>query len=218
MLEQKYFYWIIIIAALIAIYYLYEEINSLKKIMIPTYQKSMAMENVVIGIEKKIENTIHNYFKQNRKNPTDHDSPVLSITYRSDVVGNDRGNLSIKYTDLDDSKANDLMKKIKKEGNNIDQINMRLKKHLGISGHGVKKTTESEGGINIQIETDKSDFSNLLNGLAEDNGSEYNENNDNLDSDAIKSISDSLQATNLPPEHSLSELPKTLKKNVKKNS
>lgn len=104
MIQTKYYIFIGIIILLIVLYYFYDDISQVKKLFIPTYQKTMALEARLLEIEKRTLELASNKKKLESKN----DSPALSITYQSDMVKN--GNLSVKYADLSDTEAKKLLK------------------------------------------------------------------------------------------------------------
>ncbi|XWV26498.1 hypothetical protein QJ857_gp0571 [Tupanvirus soda lake] len=106
MIQTKYLIIIGAIICLLVLYYFYDEISSVKKLFVPTYQKTMALEAKVLELEKKA-----NEITQKKKPMIQKiDSPALSITYQSDMVKN--GNLSVKYADLSDTEAKELLKHI----------------------------------------------------------------------------------------------------------
>src|SRR5690606_29729567 len=87
---------ICVAGCLLIFYYLYNEISNVKKIMEPTYQKTMLLENKVAELEKKILNSP----KRKRRSTQ---SPVFSMTYNSaDMV---KDELSAKYRDISETEA-----------------------------------------------------------------------------------------------------------------
>jgi len=106
MIPTKYLIIIGAVVCLLILYYFYNEISSIKKLFIPSYQKTMALEAKLFELEKKATEYLPKKKLLNQKN----DSPVLSITYQSDMVKN--GNLSVKYVDLSDTEARELLKNI----------------------------------------------------------------------------------------------------------
>jgi len=112
MIETKYLIIFAAIVCIIIFYYYYGEISSIKKILKPSYQKTMSLESRIIELEKKAQtllvpkknglNDINNF--KSKKN----DSPALSITYQSDMIKN--GNLSVRYADLSESETRELRK------------------------------------------------------------------------------------------------------------
>ena len=107
MIESKYLIVIVVIICLLVLYYFYDEISNLKKLFVPTYQKTMALEAKIMELDKKtIEINQKRALPPSRKT----DSPALSITYNSDMVKN--GNLSVKYADLSESEAKRLLHNI----------------------------------------------------------------------------------------------------------
>jgi len=107
MIESKYLIVIVVIICLLVLYYFYDEISNLKKLFVPTYQKTMALEAKIMELDKK---TIEINHKRALPSSRKIDSPALSITYNSDMVKN--GNLSVKYADLSESEAKRLLHNI----------------------------------------------------------------------------------------------------------
>lgn len=122
MIQAKYLIIIGVIVCLFVLYYFYDEISSVKKMFLPTYQKTMSLEAKVFELENKNNELL----KKKSKNPII-DSPALSVTYQSDMCKN--GNLSIKYADLTDTEANELLKNINQRSN--QQTNNLPKFHNG---------------------------------------------------------------------------------------
>src|SRR6056297_2891463 len=105
MISNKYLMIICIIVALLVLYYFYDEISNVKKLFLPTYQKTMTLESKTMALEKKINEIIISGKKSNKL-----DSPPMSITYHSDMVKN--GNLSVRYSDLSDSEAQKILQQV----------------------------------------------------------------------------------------------------------
>ena len=112
MIANKYLIMIGIIICLLVLYYFYDEISNVKKLFMPTYQKTMALEAKIMDLERR--NIEFNKRKMESINCMN-DSPALSITYQSDMMRNN--NLSVKYGDLSETEAKELLQKI--ENNNI---------------------------------------------------------------------------------------------------
>lgn len=127
MIETKYLIIIGVVICVLVLYYFYDEISSTKKLMIPTYQKTMYLEAKIIELEKKTQDLSQNQQLQlkqlkntrsnsstgpsQRKKPID--SPALSITYQSDMVNKNSGNnLSVIYADLTETEVNEIRQKI----------------------------------------------------------------------------------------------------------
>lgn len=105
MIQTKYLIIIGAIICLLILYYFHDEISNVKKLFLPTYQKTMALEARVMDLEK-------NLVGSKKKSQKIVDSPALSITYQSDMVKN--GNLSVKYADVNDTEADELLRQINK--------------------------------------------------------------------------------------------------------
>jgi hypothetical protein len=106
MFRSKYLIIIGVIICLLVFYYFYDEISKIKKMFLPTYQKTRLLEEKMLLLENK-SNEVSKKKLFNVKN----DSPALSITYQSDMYKN--GNLSIKCVDVTDTEANELLKSIR---------------------------------------------------------------------------------------------------------
>lgn len=112
MIQTKYLVIIGIIICLMVLYYFYDEIKKMKKSFVPTYQKTMALESKITNIEKQIAT-----FAPKRKMITKQiDSPAYSISYQSDMIKN--GNLSVRYADITETEACELLRNMEKNKNN----------------------------------------------------------------------------------------------------
>ena len=135
MIETKYLVIIGIIVCLLILYYFYDEISNLKKSFTPIYQKTMALEAKISGIEKlsskfltpNIANIANVPDRNKKANLRKIDSPVFSISYNSDMIKN--GNLSVKYTDLSDSDAHELLQNIDKTKLNVKNVSFQQQQH-----------------------------------------------------------------------------------------
>jgi hypothetical protein len=116
MIESKYIIIISVIVCLLVLYYFYDEISSMKKLFLPTYQKTMTLEAKIAELEKKITEPIPPLPSPNKKPIKKNDSPALSITYHSDMVKN--GNSNVRYVDLSDTEGIELLKKIEESKKN----------------------------------------------------------------------------------------------------
>ena len=106
MIQTKYLIIIGAIVCLLILYYFYDEISSVKKIFLPTYQKTMELEAKLLCLEKKTNELIPKKIPVAQKV----DSPAMTISYQSDMVKN--GNLSVRYADLSVTEAKELLKHI----------------------------------------------------------------------------------------------------------
>lgn len=119
MVENKYLIIIGVIISLLFAYYCWDEISTVKKIAIPNYQRTMQLESKIIDMETKtnmlmvnLNNGGKKQIKQLRqKNHVD--SPAYSITYQSDMINKNRGNLSVVCGDLSESEINSIRGKLK---------------------------------------------------------------------------------------------------------
>ena len=131
MLETKYLLIIGAIVCILVCYYFYDEISNAKKILLPTYQKTMSLEAKITALEEEIKNHPKNISnpksKKKNSNLTPHpkkhtDSPALSITYQSDLMhGNGTGTdhyRSARYSDINDSEVVEIRKNINPYVNN----------------------------------------------------------------------------------------------------
>ena len=226
MFEKKYIIIIGLIICLLVLYYFYDEISSVKKLFAPAYQKTMALEARLLNLEKKTNDPT-----PKRKTVNKVDSPALSITYQSDMVKN--GNLSVKYTDLSDTEAKELLKKIDNVKTKPATIAHRpntiipieeLPEQKNIFIPNNKKTDfEDSETINVNIanlvrkETiaesamnDSTEYEKILNGLTKNICSE-DVFGDEIDEDIVNNISESLQFADMPSENTLSDIPSTPK-------
>lgn len=103
MIPTKYLIVIGIILSLVVIYYFFNEIKNVKKLLTPAYQKTMTLESKIMNLEEKMS-----------KKVIRNDSPALSITYQSDMIKNATGTASVKYGPLSDSEVQRAFSKIKK--------------------------------------------------------------------------------------------------------
>lgn len=116
MIPTKYLIIIGIIICLLVLYYFYSEIAKMKKSFIPAYQKTMSLESKILGIEKQINSACKRKMITNKLN-----SPVYSISYQSDMLKN--GNLSVKYADITETEAKELLQNIEKNKKNSQKHN-----------------------------------------------------------------------------------------------
>ncbi len=114
MIENKYLLMIGVIICDLILYYFYDEISNVKKTIIPSYQKTMALEAKIIELEKKTNELATRVKVPSKKCARKQiESPVMSITYQSDMI-NKNNNLSARYTDIPESEVIEIRKKIEK--------------------------------------------------------------------------------------------------------
>lgn len=240
MFQKKYLIMIGLAICLFILYFFYNEIIKVKTIIMPAYQKTMALEAKVLQLEKKTTELIS---YQHKKAVPMNESPALSITYQSDMVKN--GNLSAKYSEISESEAK-LIQKIENSKQSKTNVSTMAPNHSQkMTSYPVQKITEdrvqkptipigdfsdhtndqnedAELNVNIANIINKqnndtgimAEYEKILNGL-----SDHENDNDELDADIIKSITESIKDADIPSENSLSELPlkpKTVKKNKRK--
>jgi len=98
MIDTKIIVIICVIGCLLVCYYFYNEISSMKKIVDPTYHKTMLMEHKMTELEKRTNRFLNK--KEKRRNTQ---SPALTISYdTADMVKED---LSVKYRDISEKEA-----------------------------------------------------------------------------------------------------------------
>lgn len=245
MIQTKYLIIIGAIVCLLILYYFYDEISKVKKIILPAYQKTMALEAKVMVLEKKANEMISSKKKLiMQKN----DSPALSITYQSDMVKN--GNLSVKYADLSDTEAKELVKNINqnkiKQNNNDVQINGTnqqlsniLHQNNYIQSNDKNKIENNKNHNNVDTETinlkmtdilkknpvkmektDQLEYQKIFNELSRvptiHSENVFDEDTE-LDQDIIRSISESIQYADMPSDSILSDLPPVTTKYVNRH-
>lgn len=150
MIQTKYLIIIGVVICLIILYYFYDEIKNVKKLFTPAYQKTMALEAKVLELEKITAdlNSNKNFKKHN-------DSPALSITYHSDMIKKN-GNLSIKYADISETEAKELLKNI--EENKVKQSSTQSNSMVKKSEPVAKNTVYP---IQSVYDENFSDFENI---------------------------------------------------------
>ena len=201
MIDKKYIVIVILLVLLFIFYYLYSEISSIKKLIIPTYQKSMSLESRLSEFEKK-------KLPTNNKNITKIETPPLSITYHSDMVG--EGKLSVKYNDLTDSEAKEILKKIK-NSNNPKIIENNDKKNTMTNDDTSETINVKINDIVKKENSDISEYQNILSGLPKKSLSCSEDMFDTPDVEVVKTISESLKKENIPSTNSLSDFPERKK-------
>ncbi len=132
MIQTKYIIMIGVLICLLIIYYFYNEINSVKKLYMPTYRKTMDIEAKLIELQNNRQSYCTRPVIQNQhQNQTkkQNDSPIFSITYQSDMVKN--GNVSVKYAEVSDTEANKIIHNVKQ--NNLPQFENNTKSNININ-------------------------------------------------------------------------------------
>lgn len=148
MISTKYLIIIAIIICLLVLYYFYSEISKMKKSFIPTYQKTMSLESKILGIEKQMNSVCKRKMIANKLN-----SPVYSISYQSDMLKN--GNLSVKYADITETEAKELLQNIEKNKKNSQQYN-KLEEGSFSSPRNRSKISDGDFGVGIGENAEKS--------------------------------------------------------------
>ncbi|MEM0354177.1 MAG: hypothetical protein QXW79_01210 [Thermoplasmata archaeon] len=186
------------------LYYFYEEISNFKKLFIPTYQKLMSLETRLMQLEKKMDELFSQHKIQKE------DSSPLSITYRSDMINNN--NLSVKYTGISES---DKINPICSGQDNIPNVTQ-----LGGSPCTIKNTAPNDSGneyctnkygADCQKTLDRQNTTSFARIYSDDTF------DDEIDSEIVKNISESLRYVDLTSEQILSEIPPTPKFSNKKD-
>lgn len=168
MIETKYIIIIGIIICLLILYYFYDEIFNLKKLFMPMYHKTMILEAKIAGLEKKNINLVPN------KNPTKkNDSPAYTISYDSDMVKH--GNLSVKYADISETEAKELLKNI--EHNKTKQLQIQHKNP--IIKEQIDPLSNHNKSVGVQS-GDMSDFCTVSNECLNKKKNIYNEESDTI--------------------------------------
>jgi signal recognition particle GTPase len=170
---------------LLILYYFYDEINRVKKLFVPAYQKTMELEAKVLSLEKKAgewmeKNSQHSLkitgnTSVTKSKQSKNDSPAYSITYFSDVVRNP--NASIKYCQLSETETREIMNKSIAYGTDKQNIYDKLTNDL------VKEDITK----------------NISDELLDDFGTD-------IDAEQIKTRSETAPV-NIPSENSLSPIP-----------
>ncbi|AGC01861.1 hypothetical protein H012_gp602 [Acanthamoeba polyphaga moumouvirus] len=187
MIKTSYLIIIGAVICLLIIYYFYSEISELKKLYVPTCQKIMNVEAKVSDLDKKSLEFINRKTKYDSKN----ESPIMSITYHSDMVKKN-GNLSIKYDDLTETEANELVKKLNhntKKFNN-DKYQQDENNYAHVTTKPIN-TIYSDNNIFDSISKDQSETVKVnINEII--NNNQLKLGNDNLNSSEYQNIMDGL--------------------------
>lgn len=217
MIKTSYLIMIGAVICLLILYYFYNEISELKKILLPTCQKTMALEAKISDLNKRSLELISKKSKNEINHDTKNESPIMSITYYSDMVKN--GNLSVKYADLTETEANLLLKKVNRQSQsgNYQKTPEPYKLNKNIQS---PDKNQNPGEIiysdnNIFESEDKNDTINInIKDIINNNQLEINENfnkktmhNDNLSNSECQDILDGLTSvSNMKLSSSSSEI------------
>ncbi len=155
MIEIKYIIMIGIAVCLLVLYYFYDDISNIKKSFVPMYQKTMELEAKVLKLESESKK-ITNINPKRKKISSKNESPAFSISYQSDMIG--KGNLSVRYTDITESEANNLLKIV--DQNKIKQLSLpHIKTSPNNNCNQQNNNISNCTGTNINISAEQlSDF------------------------------------------------------------
>nr|WBF70871.1 hypothetical protein [Megavirus caiporensis] len=204
------------VICLLILYYFYNEISELKKILLPTCQKTMALEAKISDFNKRSLDLISKKSKNEINHDIKNESPIMSITYYSDMVKN--GNLSVKYADLSETEANELLKKLNHQSHsgNYQKISDSYQPNKNIQlPDKNQKSCEIIYSDNIFESEDKNDTINInIKDIINNNQLETNEkinkkieHNDNLSNSECQDILDGLTSvSNMKLSSSSSEI------------
>ncbi|AGF85428.1 hypothetical protein QJ854_gp354 [Moumouvirus goulette] len=207
MIKTSYLIIIGVVICLLIIYYFYSEISELKKLYVPTCQKIMNIEAKVSDLDKKS----LEFFNRKNRYESRNESPIMSITYHSDMVKKN-GNLSIKYDDLTETEANELVKKLnyntKNNNHKYQSDKIFNQEKNGLSNENVESKNIIYSDNNIfdsisknQSETVKVNINEII------NNNQLRFGNDNLNSTEYHNIMDGLTTSiNAVKEDSGSEI------------
>jgi hypothetical protein len=177
MIETKYLIMIGSIICLLILYYFYDEITNIKKMFIPAYQKTMALEAKLIDLEKR--NPSQKLLKSNNR-PAD--TPILSLSYQSPAAKTNE-NASVRCIDLSDTEAKELIATINKTKNSL---NSKSGQH-GVTGSNTNPGVSSIDIINNNISSlIKNNNANIINGAKSNNSK--NNTSGNIKNNASNNI------------------------------
>jgi len=151
-----------------------------------TYKKTMVLENKILELEQKV----------SPKNDHSVNSPVFDITYQSDMKKN--GNLSVKCSDVSDTEAKKMIKKLKNKCFSDSDC-----QSLG------KKNQSEVFNVDISnvLKPETSDYKKLLDNLSKKPAEDaFDGEKCELDSDVIRHISESVREGNFDSEAQLSDI------------
>ena len=216
MFDKRYIIIIAVIVCLFVLYYFYDGISSLKKLMVPCYQKSMALETRMMALEKKLDTT------PKKKSKTE--SPVYSITYQSDMAKNN--NLSSKFEEVSETEAKKIFRNLQKKSeakekkSEADIGSRVLSKNDGLASsvqNTPKRIIEESDCFDVNfadILNKGNEYKKILDGLsANDNKIQT----DDINTEIVRGLSESVKLPDIESEDILSELPKKKAKKSKTN-
>lgn len=100
MFKTKYLIIIGIIICVVIIYYFYNEISTMKKLLLPTYRKTSHLEQIIQDLGEK-----QNSPPSIKKEMSKIDSPIYSISYQSDIKNGIGRTTSVKFIDLSETEV-----------------------------------------------------------------------------------------------------------------
>ena len=199
------------IVCLFLIYYFYDGISSLKKLMVPCYQKSMALETRMMALEKKLDTPTK------KKSKTE--SPIYSITYQSEIAKN--SNVSSKFEEVSESEAKKIFRNLQKKSEtkaNPDSQQVSKNDDPACSAPNIPKRIIEESDcfdVNFADILNKgNEYKKILDGLS------VNDNKiqtDDINTEIVRGLSESVKLPDIESEDILSELPKKKTKKSKTN-
>jgi hypothetical protein len=212
MIENRYLLMIGIVICVLVLYYFYDEITSTKKIVIPSYQKTMQLEAKLLELEKKTNEFIS---KNSTRSPKQRkkilDSPALSITYQSDMLN--KNNTSIVYEDFSETEAKKIRQKLELVKQNSNKVPPSPRKSdSDIFGFRNSQKEETPTG---SLVSPKSNYQDILNNLSTEvsiiASEEKSLYSSIFDSEVAKCISDSVNCVDLGQTNmsEISEIPLT---------
>ncbi|QGR53857.1 hypothetical protein [Moumouvirus maliensis] len=218
MIKTSYLIIIGAVICLLIIYYFYSEISELKKLYVPTCQKIMNVEAKISDLDKKSLEYLRK-IKYESKN----ESPIMSITYHSDMVKKN-GNLSIKYDDLSETEANELVKKLNNAKNNNNKYQSNNNKYqlnkvfdqensLAYENTKPKKIIYSDDGVFDSVSNNSETVKVNINEII--NNNQLKIGNDDLNSTEYQNIMDGLTTSvNAVKQDSESEIDEQIIKSI----
>lgn len=184
MFQKKCIVILVVVGFLIFICYVYHEVITIKKLLVPAYQKTMALENKFNIMEKQ------NIMKSAVvRPPKKQDTPILSITYQSDVTKN--GDLSALYMDLTDNEIKEVkedigigsIQSLKNDEFSKDGVPIKINDQSNYSEYIIGSELDPEGTecFSIKISDKKESLQKIL------------ETFDELDNNVVKSITNGIK-------------------------
>lgn len=241
MIQTKYLIIIGAIVCLLILYYFYDEISRSRKLLLTTFNKTMALDAKVSDLEKKSNEII-----SKKKNNSKTDSPAMSLTYQSDMIRGGNA-LSVKYADISESEAKQMIQKIT-QNNQVPSFNQTTKHvpngdfsdckdpkdiftnnqfdentdtfHVKISNIIKEPVGKLDANTGCSQEpntktnlSDQHEYQKILNGLTNMQVDDAFGVESEIDQDIIKSISESLHLADMPSDVEISDIPNKPKSN-----